>query len=115
MASPCFRPETVRKFLEDGWIPAGFSSVAPYARRRAGMQHGYGWWVFPTPDGAMYEHTGTGPGHAAIARLYPEQEMGIVVLANATALDRQEIADRLYEAFRPEAGRMPRPGEPTLE
>lgn len=96
---PALSPETVRKMLEDGWVRAGSSSVAPYIHRRAGMQHGLGWWVFPSPDGNMYQHTGAGPGFATIFRLYPERSLGIAILANGTSLDREQIAERLYELF----------------
>ena len=43
---------------------------------------------------------GAGPGFATIFRLYPAEGLGIAVLANATSLDREGIADRLYELFR---------------
>ena len=93
-------PAPVRAMLEDGWVPAGRSNVATPSHRRAGMQHGLGWWVFPSPAGHMYQHTGAGPGFATIFRLYPAEGLGIAVLANATSLDREGIADRLYELFR---------------
>ena len=93
-------PAPVRAMLEDGWVSAGRSNVATPSHRRAGMQHGMGWWVFPSPAGHMYQHTGAGPGFATIFRLYPAEGLGIAVLANATSLDREGIADRLYELFR---------------
>lgn len=96
---PALSPETVRKMLSDGWVRAGSSSVAPVLHRRAGMQHGLGWWVFPSPDGDMYQHTGAGPGFATILQLYPKERLGIAVLANGTSLDREGIASRLYELF----------------
>jgi CubicO group peptidase (beta-lactamase class C family) len=64
------------------------------------MRHGLGWWVFPSPAGDMYQHTGAGPGFATIFRLYPKDSLGIAVLANGTSLDREGIADRLYDVFR---------------
>ncbi len=107
---PVLSPETVRTMLEDGWVRAGSSNVAPPVHRRAGMRHGLGWWVFPSPHGNMYQHTGAGPGFATIFRLYPEESLGIAVLANATSLDREGITDRLYDLFRDRPEPEPRTG-----
>ena len=72
---------------------------APYYRRR-GMEHGLGFWVFREGEGEQYEHTGAGLGFATIFRLYPDEHLAIALLANGTSLDREGIADRLYELFR---------------
>jgi CubicO group peptidase (beta-lactamase class C family) len=98
-------PVTVRRFLDDGWVRAGSSSVAPPSLRRQGMQHGMGFWVFPEGEGntlelgRMHEHTGAGPGFATILRLYPGRNLGVAVLANGTSLDRRGIADLLATVF----------------
>ena len=86
--------------LQGGRVRAGPSSVAPPYYRRAGMEHGLGFWVFPSQEGERYEHTGAGLGFATLFRLYPEDRLAIALLANGTSLDREGIADRLFELFR---------------
>ncbi len=93
-------PETARMMLQEGRVRAGSSSVAPPYYRRAGMEHGLGFWVFPSQQGERYEHTGAGLGFATLFRIYPEEHLAIALLANGTSLDREGIADRLYELFR---------------
>ena len=93
-------PETTRMMLQGGRVRAGPSSVAPPYYRRAGMEHGLGFWVFPSQEGERYEHTGAGLGFATLFRLYPEDRIAIALLANGTSLDREGIADRLFELFR---------------
>jgi CubicO group peptidase (beta-lactamase class C family) len=93
-------PETARMMLQEGRVRAGSSSVAPPYYRRAGMEHGLGFWVFPSQDGERYEHTGAGLGFATLFRIYPEDRLAIALLANGTSLDREGIADRLFELFR---------------
>jgi CubicO group peptidase (beta-lactamase class C family) len=58
-----------------------------------GMSHGLGWWVIPTEDQTALQHTGGGPGFAALMRLYPDQSLGVVVLGNGTNLPHDGIAD----------------------
>lgn len=58
-----------------------------------GMSHGLGWWVIPDGDQTALQHTGGGPGFATLMRLYPDQSLGIVVLANGTNLPSDTIAD----------------------
>lgn len=93
-------PETARMMLQGGRVRAGPSTVAPLYYRRAGMEHGLGFWVFPSREGERYEHTGAGLGFATLFRLYPEDRLAIALLANGTSLDREGIADRLFELFR---------------
>ena len=92
-------PETVALMLHEHRVRAGPSTVAPYYYRRAGMEHGLGLWVFPTLHGERFEHTGAGLGFATLVRLYPEEGLTIALLANGTVLDREGIADRVYELF----------------
>ena len=93
-------PETARMMLQEGRVRAGSSSVAPPYYRRAGMEHGLGFGVFPSQDGERYEHTGADLGFATLFRIYPEDRLAIALLANGTSLDREGIADRLFELFR---------------
>lgn len=54
-----------------------------------------GWTVSQTPGNFYLEHTGGGPGFATFMRLYPENGLGVAVLANGTDLDRSGLADLL--------------------
>lgn len=92
--------ETTRMMLSGSRVRAGPSTVAPPYYRRAGMEHGLGFWVFPSEEGERYEHTGAGLGFATLFRLYPDDRLAIALLANGTSLDREGIADRLFELFR---------------
>lgn len=92
-------PETTRLMLQGHRVRAGSSTVAPAYYRRAGMEHGLGFWVFPSSAGDRYEHTGAGLGFATLLRMYPDEGLAIAVLANGTSLDREGIADRLHDLF----------------
>ena len=55
--------------------------------------HGLGWFVFPSGSRPFVEHAGGGPGFATNMRLYPDENLGIAILANGTDLDRTGISD----------------------
>jgi D-alanyl-D-alanine carboxypeptidase len=60
-------------------------------------QHGLGWYVIPEGQRLRLQHDGSGPGFATTLRLYPQEGLGIALLANGTDLDRDGIADRLAQ------------------
>jgi len=41
------------------------------------------------------QHRGGGPGFASIMRIYPEEQLGIVIMANGTNLPAQQITEIL--------------------
>jgi hypothetical protein len=45
------------------------------------------------PDVVFIAHSGGGPGFAADMRLYPDRELGIVIIANGTYPPKKEILD----------------------
>lgn len=57
--------------------------------------HGLGWFVNETNGQHILEHAGGGPGFATVMRLYPNDGLGIAILANGTDLDRDGLADLL--------------------
>jgi len=57
--------------------------------------HGLGWSVGETNRTRFIEHAGGGPGFATEMRLYPDEELGIAILANGTDLDRSGLVDLL--------------------
>ncbi len=56
---------------------------------------GLGWLVGRTGNVVFLEHAGGGPGFATIMRLYPEENLGIAILANGTDLDREGLMELL--------------------
>ena len=57
--------------------------------------HGLGWFVRRSGGRLHLQHPGGGPGFATIMRLYPEEGLGVVALANGTDLDYDGLADLL--------------------
>jgi len=52
-----------------------------------------GWAEYSTADRLWVQHSGGGPGFATIMRLYPEEGLGIVIMANNTDLPREKLVD----------------------
>jgi CubicO group peptidase (beta-lactamase class C family) len=57
--------------------------------------HALGWFVNESNNARYLEHAGGGPGFATMMRLHPDTELGIVILANGTDLDRDGLMDLL--------------------
>jgi CubicO group peptidase (beta-lactamase class C family) len=57
------------------------------------MYHGLGWYVVKSPDVVFIAHGGGGPGFSADMRLYPDRELGMVIIGNGTYLPKREILD----------------------
>jgi hypothetical protein len=58
------------------------------------MYHGLGWYVVKNPDLIFIAHGG-GPGFSADMRLYPDRELGTVIIGNGTYLPKREILNLL--------------------
>ena len=57
-------------------------------------------WLFVTDRGRMrLQHDGGGPGFATTMRLYPEEDLGIVIMANGTDLERDALAALIARTF----------------
>jgi CubicO group peptidase (beta-lactamase class C family) len=57
--------------------------------------HGLGWFINESNNLRYIEHAGGGPGFATIMRLYPEEKLGVAILANGTDLNRHGLEDLL--------------------
>ena len=57
--------------------------------------HGLGWFINESNNLRYIEHAGGGPGFATIMRLYPEEKLGVAILANGTDLNRDGLEDLL--------------------
>ena len=61
-------------------------------------EQGIGWWAQISGDGRRYlTHGGGGPGFATIFRIYPDEKLGVVVMANDSTIARQTLADVLAD------------------
>jgi CubicO group peptidase (beta-lactamase class C family) len=59
---------------------------------------GLGWRAHLTTDGRRYlTHSGGGPGFSTIFRIYPGENLGVVVMGNDTTIDRETLADVLAD------------------
>lgn len=74
-----------------GWLAA--PSIA--AMRPGPGRVPLGWAEFSDGGQPWVQHRGGGPGFAAIMRLYPDQGLGIVLLANGTNLSGEDLVARL--------------------
>ncbi|MCP4361178.1 MAG: beta-lactamase family protein, partial [Chloroflexi bacterium] len=57
------------------------------------MFQGLGWAVVPTGNSFYLTHSGGGPGFSTNMQLYPDRNLGLVIMANGTYLDRDRILD----------------------
>jgi D-alanyl-D-alanine carboxypeptidase len=70
------------------------SHILPEESPEAGSQiyHGLGWYVVENPE-IVLTHGGGGPGFASDMRLYPERELGMVVIGNGFYIPKRQIND----------------------
>jgi CubicO group peptidase (beta-lactamase class C family) len=85
--------ESVAMLTNDSHILPGNTPEAADFKDYDEMYQGLGWAYVVEGDDFFIAHSGGGPGFAANMRLYPDRDLGIVVLANGTYLAREEIFD----------------------
>jgi CubicO group peptidase (beta-lactamase class C family) len=85
--------ESVAVMINESHVLPGNTPEARAMKGYKQMYHGLGWYVVKNPDLIFVSHSGGGPGFASDMRLYPDRELGMVVIANGTYLPRREIAD----------------------
>jgi D-alanyl-D-alanine carboxypeptidase len=56
-----------------------------------------GWAEYELGERPWVQHPGGGPGFATLMRLYPEENLGIAILANGTALPANKLIDLLAD------------------
>ena len=64
-----------------------------YPRGTAITERPLGWAEYNTNDRLWLQHSGGGPGFATILRIYPKENLGIVIMANNTNLPREKLVD----------------------
>jgi len=82
--------EMVHMMTADSHIVAG---KTPESSAYDEVYHGLSWFVVPQDDSFYLAHCGGGPGFATVMRLYPDRDLGIVIMANGTYLDNIGILD----------------------
>ena len=71
--------------------PPSFAAMMPRSDTVDGRA--LGWAEFAISGRVYVQHRGGGPGFATIMRLYPDEKLGIAILANGTSLNDTEIVD----------------------
>lgn len=89
--------ETVDAMLNERHVEPGSSGQWSDYTSRYGddFVQGIGWRVVRDADRPHHSHGGGGPAFAALMRLYPDEGLGIIVLANGTNLEDHAIADAI--------------------
>lgn len=79
------------------------------AKTYPGMSYGLGWHIVPEDGRLRIQHRGGGPGFGSEMRLYPDEGLGLVVMANDTTYDRDAILNLVAGLDWPNvAGTIPR-------
>jgi CubicO group peptidase (beta-lactamase class C family) len=82
-------PETVRMMIHDSHVAGRHGEADTYP----GMSYGLGWHIVLEGQRLRIQHRGGGPGFGSEMRLYPDEGLGMVVIANDTTYDRDAILD----------------------
>ncbi len=87
--------ESVETMLIERHVEAGKTGQwSVYARFDEFVQ-GIGWKVVRDGGRLHLSHGGGGAAFKALMRLYPDEDLGIVILLNGTNIENQDIADAL--------------------
>ena len=82
-------PESVHTMIHDSHVTGRGGEADTYP----GMRYGLGWHIVPEGQRLRIQHRGGGPGFGSEMRLYPDEGLGMVVIANDTTYDRDAILD----------------------
>jgi CubicO group peptidase (beta-lactamase class C family) len=82
-------PQTVRLMIADSHVLGRHGEADSYP----GMSYGLGWHIVPEGLRLRIQHRGGGPGFGSEMRLYPDEGLAMVVIANDTTYGRDSILD----------------------
>jgi CubicO group peptidase (beta-lactamase class C family) len=84
--------ESVDKMTYEGHV----RTKDPLSERYADTWRGLGWASIAREDGRLWvEHIGGGAGFGTSMRLYPEEGLGVIMMANDTNINRDIIVDHV--------------------
>ena len=90
-------PESVGTMFTDRHITPGRSNQWGDYDRFDTWEQGLGWKVIRHNGRLHYAHGGGGAAFKALIRLYPDDDLGIVILVNSTNVAHHDIADAIAE------------------
>lgn len=91
--APILSQRSVETMLNERHVEAGKSDQWSDSFHFDEFVQGIGWKVIRDGGRLHHSHGGSGPAFTALMRLYPDEDLGIVILVNGTNLERQDIAD----------------------
>ena len=59
-----------------------------------------GWYYITNHGHTFYQHQGMGPGFRTIMRIYPKEELSLILLTNQTETDVDALADTIFDTFK---------------
>ncbi len=85
--------ESVETMSNERHVQAGSSGQWSVYTRFDEFVQGIGWKVVRDGGRLHLSHGGGGAAFKALMRLYPDEDLGIVILVNGTNVENQDIAD----------------------
>jgi CubicO group peptidase (beta-lactamase class C family) len=88
-----FSKETKKLFFDKPNIP-----VNSWMTSQDETSFGIGWYHIQDKEKFFYQHQGVGPGFRTIMRIYPKEDVSIIILTSQTGVDIDAWADKLIES-----------------
>ena len=88
-----FSEETRKLFFDKPSIP-----VHSWMTSQDETSFGIGWYHIHDKGKFFYQHQGVGPGFRTIMRIYPKEDVSIIILTSQTGVDIDAWADKLIES-----------------
>ena len=89
-----FNKETSNLFFKKPSIP-----VDSWMTSQEQTSFGIGWYHIHDKGKFFYQHQGVGPGFRTIMRIYPKEDVSIIILSSQTSVDIDEWADKLIDSI----------------
>jgi len=89
-----FSKETKELFFNQPTIP-----VHSWLTSQEKTDFGIGWYHIHDKGKFFYQHQGVGPGFRTIMRIYPKEDVSIIILTSQTSVNIDEWADKLIDSI----------------
>ena len=93
-ANKLFSDETKSIFFNTPTVP-----VHSWMTSQEQTDFGIGWYHIHDKGRFFYQHQGVGPGFRTIMRIYPKEDISIIILTSQTSVDIDEWADKLIDSI----------------